>query len=212
MPTSTGFILGFDPGGIGRFGWSVCNAIPGDLIRLKTGLANDAGDALTRVQQAMRSCGLTGHPPILAAGIDAPMFWGANGNRQVDAVLRRALRNTQFPTPGGTVQQINSLRGACLVQGTLLGRYLHEQWKLPITETHPKALQHLLSLPGQSAMASRVTDLTRGLDEHQRDATLSAVAAWAMTCKLPGWHDLYDQEPDPIQPFDTPVGYWMPLT
>lgn len=212
MPKSTGFILGFDPGGIGRFGWSVCDATPEALARLQTGLADDAVGALHEVEKAMESCGLRGNPTVLAAGIDAPMFWGAKGNREIDAVLRSALRDTQFPTPGGTVQQVNSLRGACLAQGVLLGKYLHEKWDLPITETHPKALLHLLSLPGQFDIGVRVTDLTTGLDEHERDATLSAVAAWAMIRDLPGWCDLYAQEPNPIQPFDTPVGFWMPLS
>ena len=45
MPKSTGFILGFDPGGAGRFGWSVCSATEGNLRPPpKTGLACDAGD------------------------------------------------------------------------------------------------------------------------------------------------------------------------
>jgi len=127
MPESTGFILGFDPGGIGRFGWSVCSATPGTLVLLQTRLADDAVGALHGVERAMESCDLQGTPPVLAAGIDAPMFWGEKGNREIDATLRRVLRETQFPTPGGTVQQVNSLRGACLAQGMLLGKYLHER-------------------------------------------------------------------------------------
>ena len=212
MPQSAGLILGFDPGGVGRFGWSVCNATPEALARLQTGLADDAVGALHDVEKAIESCGLQGNPSVIAAGIDAPMFWGTKGNREIDAVLRSALRDTQFPTPGGTVQQVNSLRGACLVQGVLLGKYIQERWNVPITETHPKALLHLLSLPGQFDIGVRVTDLTRGLNEHERDATLSAVAAWAMIRKAPGWRDLYAHEPNPIQPFDTPVGFWMPLS
>ena len=211
MPTSTGLILGFDPGGKGRFGWSVCKALPGALVRLQTGLADDAVEALHGVEGAVESCGLQGNRTFLAAGIDAPMFWGEKGNREIDAILRRVLRETQFPTPGGTVQQVNSLRGACLAQGMLLGKYLHERWSLPITETHPKVLSHLLSLPGQFDVGVSMTDLTSGLEEHERDATLSAVAAWAMVRKLPGWRDLYAQEPNPVQPFDTPVSFWMPL-
>ena len=159
----------------------------------------------------MESCGHQGNRAVLAAGIDAPMFWGTRGNREIDATIRNALKDTQFPTPGGTVQQVNSLRGACLAQGVLLGKYLHERWGLPITETHPKVLSHLLSLPGQPDMEVRVTDLTSGLEEHERDATLSAVAAWAMVRRLPGWRDFYAQEPSPVQPFDTPVGFWLPL-
>ena len=203
--------MGFDPGGKGRFGWCVCHSTPGELVRLQTGLAHDAVGALDGVEEAMEWRGHQGNRAVLAAGIDAPMFWGTRGNREIDATIRNALKDTQFPTQGGTVQQVNSLRGACLAQGVLLGKYLHERWGLPITETHPKVLSHLLSLPGQPDMGVRVTELTRGLDEHERDATLSAIAAWAMIRKEPGWRDLYVDEPKPMQPFGTPVDFWMPL-
>ena len=60
---------------------------------------------------------------------------------------------------------------------------------------------------------TKLTRLTEGLEdrEHERDATLSAIGAWAMYKKLPGWQNLYDQEHCPVQPFDTPVAYWMPI-
>ena len=157
MPESIGLILGFDPGGAGRFGWSVCSAASDHLQQpFKTGLADDAWDALGQVKKAIKSSDLPGHP-VLAAGIDAPLFWGKKGNRDVDGAVRCALRRGKFPTPGGTVQQVNSLRGACLVQGVLLARYLWD-WKpgLPITETHPKALLHLLRHSGQPEMKKLV--------------------------------------------------------
>ena len=183
MPKSIGLILGFDPGGAGNFGWSVCSVASDHLQRpLETSLADDAWDALNQVKQAIKSPDLPGDPSVLAAGIDAPLFWGKRGNRAIDAVLRRALKRSNFPTPGGTVQEVNSLRGACLVQGVLLGRHLRD-WKpgLQITEAHPKALQHLLRHSGQPEM-TKLARLTEGLEdcEHVRDATLSAVAAWAM--------------------------------
>ena len=213
MPEAIGFILGFDPGGAGNFGWSVCSAASDHLQRpLETGLADDAWDALNQVKQAIKAPNLPGDPSVLAAGIDAPLFWGRRGNRAIDAVLRRALKRSNFPTPGGTVQEVNSLRGSCLVQGVLLAKYLRETWNPPITETHPKALQHLLRHSGQPEM-TELARLTEGLEdrEHERDATLSAIGAWAMYKKLPGWRDIYDQECRPVQPFDTPVAYWMPI-
>ena len=155
MPKSTGFILGFDPGGKHRFGWSVCSTIDGNLLpSAKTGLACDAWDALNKVKKAVGSSGFPGNPKVLAAGIDAPMFWSRRGNRTVDDCLRQTLRDNQFPTSklGGTVQEVNSLRGACLVQGMLLGRYLRETWDLQITEAHPKALKHLLWHSGPPEM------------------------------------------------------------
>ena len=214
MPESIGFILGFDPGGAGNFGWSECGVASDHLQRpLKTGLADDAWDALNQVKDAIRSSSSRADPRILAAGIDAPLFWGRRGNRAIDAILRQALKRSKFPTPGGTVQQVNSLRGACMVQGVLLAKYLRE-WdpQLPITEAHPKALQHLLRHSGQPEM-TELARLTEGLEdrEHERDATLSAIGAWAMYKKLPGWRDIYDQECRPVQLFDTPVAYWMPL-
>ncbi len=214
MPESIGLILGFDPGGANRFGWSVCSAGADHLQQpLKTGLADDAWDALIRVKKAFRDFDLPENPQVLAAGIDAPLFWGRRRNRRVDDVLRQALKKNKFPTPGGTVQQVNSLRGACLVQGVLLAKYLRE-WdpQLPFTEAHPKALQHLLLHSGQPEMTT-LARLTEGLEdrEHQRDATLSAIAAWAMYKELRGWENLYDRECCPVQPFDTPVAYWMPI-
>ena len=178
----------------------------------KTGLADDAWDALNQVKQAIKAPDLPGDPSVLAAGIDAPLFWGKKGNRAIDAILRQALKRSNFPTPGGTVQEVNSLRGACLVQGVLLAKYLRETWNPPITETHPKALQHLLRHSGQPEM-TELARLTEGLEdrEHERDATLSAIGAWAMYKKLPGWQNLYDRECCPVQPFDTPVAYWMPI-
>jgi hypothetical protein len=48
-------------------------------------------------------------------------------------------------TPSGTVQQLNSPRGAVLVQGLVAAMLLRERVHgLPITETHPKALLWLL--------------------------------------------------------------------
>ena len=64
MPVSKEFILGFDPGGIGRFGWSVCREAGGLLQPLPTtGLAKDALDAITQVKAAMPY-----NPTVLAAG------------------------------------------------------------------------------------------------------------------------------------------------
>ena len=65
MPEAIGFILGFDPGGADRFGWSVCSAGADRLQRpLKTGLADDAWDALNQVKKQSRDFDLPGiHGP-----------------------------------------------------------------------------------------------------------------------------------------------------
>lgn len=213
MPERMDFILGFDPGGKDNFGWSVCG-IDGDKLRrpAKTGLANDAQDAIDQVERSIKepSDGLPEEPKVLAAGIDAPMFWSiTGGNRRVDEIVRKALKDKGFPgSIGGTVQDVNSLRGACLVQGVLLGKYLHETYTLKITEAHPKALRHLLKESGQSG---KINPLIKGLGDHERDATLAAFAAWSMHEQSPGWRDLRSSEEDSVQPFDTPVSYWMPI-
>ena len=138
------------------------------------------------------------------------MFWSiTGGNRRVDEIVRKALKDKGFPgSIGGTVQDVNSLRGACLVQGILLGKYLHETYTLKITEAHPKALRHLLKESGQSG---KINPLIKGLGDHERDATLAAFAAWSMHEQSPGWRDIRSSEEDSVQPFDTPVRYLMPI-
>ena len=233
MPESDGFILGFDPGGVGHFGWSICETVDGKLKSCpRTGLANDACHAISQVRMA-----LPDNLPVLAAGIDAPLFWSKKGGRRVDVVLRQTLKDTQFPASklGGTVQTVNSLQGACVVQGLLLARYLMDTcWDLAITESHPKALCHLLCHTGQQDMVHRLTagladrkrdptlclcgcgDPTKpkaSLADHKRDATLSAISAWAAVYGTPPrWQNLYVEveEPFRINPFNIPISYWMP--
>jgi hypothetical protein len=47
--------------------------------------------------------------------------------------------------------------------------------------------------------------------EHERDAVLGAVAAFAMESRLTGWRDLYALEHDSITPLNPPPAYWMLL-
>ena len=215
MPDPRDFILGFDPGGKGNFGWSICEVVGGNLqSRVETGLANDAWDAINKIEKAIKA--ISDNSTVLAAGIDAPLFWSRTGNRRADTVLRKALKDIQFPTPSGTVQAINSLRGACVVQGPLLVRHLSDRWDPSISESHPKALDHLLHRAERPEhdMVDMVDRLTAGLADHQRDATLSAVSAWAAIHhkNLRGWQNLYNLECCPIRPFDIPVSYWMPVS
>ena len=192
-------VLGFDPGGKGNFGWGICTIDGGQMGCLKTGLASDAQETIEQVLSSL--------PPdarVLAAGIDAPLFWNLSGARVVDGIVREALRKSRHPHPSGTVQQINSLRGACLVQGVLLSAGLHREFpKAGITEAHPGALRWLQgnSLPPEP----------RGVSDHERDAWLAAFTAWSMLRQTLGWRDLYAMESNPVLPLGTPVSYWMPL-
>ena len=206
------FILGFDPGGRNNFGWSVCVAEGSELRYCKSGVADNA-------QAVMQAFQLPTSTKVEAAGIDAPMFWSSRGNRFVDDTIRKKLRGRMlpkckgFPTKGGKVLQVNSLRGGALAQGLLLGKYLLKTYpNLKITEAHPTALLRLLNVRRFKSQLDLLCELIEDLpNEHQRDATIAAFAAWSMRQKKEGWRDLYADEPCPVKPFGTPVSYWMPI-
>ena len=194
--------LGFDPGGRGKFGWSICKITGGQLRILKTGVASHAKEVIETVSAA-----LPANARVLAAGIDAPMFWSDIGGRQVDKIVREAITHHGCRTAPGTVQHVNALWGAVLVQGVLLGSYIHQEFNVPITEAHPKALLWLLC----AEESAQLTQLTNGRSEDERDAVLAAFAAWSMHRRSPGWRNLYWDEPKPILPLETPVSYWVPI-
>lgn len=209
-------VLGFDPGGVRRFGWAVCED-RGDLLRVhQCGVASDAEEAFNRA-----GANLLPDASVVAAGVDAPMFWGRTGNRAVDASIRHAVDASGDPNAAGTVQQVNSLWGACLAQGILLGSFLREGFPdAEITEAHPKALLWLLGVATRAHPASDVTldELPHlggatgpAVSEHERDAVLAAFAAWSMCRREPGWRNLFEDEPSPVLPLGTPASYWMPL-
>jgi hypothetical protein len=107
----------------------------------------------------------------------------------------------------GTVSHVNSLRGACLVQGVLIARLSRERWpEVPITESHPKAL---LRLSAQAREFAAGSDL-QSIGEHGRDAALGAYAAHAMVAQSEGWHNLVTQERAPFFPGGSNVAYWFP--
>ncbi len=203
MSERVAVVLGFDPGGAEKFGWSICPIDGGELGILKTGVASDALEVIRAVSSVL--------PPntrVLAAGIDAPMFWSTTGTREVDPIIRDEIQRRGCGTASSTVQHPNSLRGACLVQGVLLGRYIRQRFNdVPITEAHPKALLWLLD----DTERDRLNRLTNGLSEDKRDAVLAAFAAWSMYRRAQGWRNLYLDEPNPILPLGTPVSYWMPI-
>ena len=242
---TTNLFLGFDPGGEDALGWSICREVDGILQgHPNTGLADHAGDAVNQVQKAIENDdGLRGLP-IRAAGIDAPLLvHRRRGNRNIDNNLRNALTRKQFPGSkvGGTVQAVNSLRGAATVQGGLLVLHLVSKcWAqdMKIMESHPTAFRYLLSHVDQPEMVKTAVHLKAALstcrcthkrkkevddcttcerDSHIQDATLCAMAAWAATKlpPLPSWCDLYEKENALIPLFQIPefppLSYWMPM-
>ena len=213
MPATIDIYLGFDPGGAsdgGSFGWSICREVDGRLEPpAKTGLATDAWDALKKVKSAIPSFGDPNSLRVLAAGIDAPLFWSKVGERVFDDEKHLGVR----PIP------VNSLRGAAVVQGPLLFKHLSDTWSdLVITECFPRALEHVLAHTGEyqedHQMLKRLTDGMNAArnHNHERDATLAAISAWAAIRQdTTKWRDLYLLQPNPITPFALPVSYWMPI-
>ena len=229
--------LGFDPGGKGKFGWSVCREVAGGLQCVKTGLADDAWHAIGKANESIAHGEHMHNSPVRAAGIDAPLLWNKRGDRKgyrkADCILRRALNKTHGPA--NRVLAINSLLGAVVVQGLLLVRHLSEMPRardMMITESHPAAFRHLLSKARQPEMKKTADRLTADLatckkrgahkgdskgcvickqDSHRQDATLCAVAAWAAIRRPPKWQDLYHQDFGLFNPTQIPVCYWMPV-
>ena len=208
--------VGFDPGGEGQFGWCVVQASDG-IPPLRVQDSGEADHAAAAVSAALRDIDPT---HIAGIGIDSPLFWSSKGDRQVDKIVRSAIRQRGAPNVGGTVQNVNSLRGACLVQGIWAARLVRDAApSVPITESHPKALLWLIRVAsGKNRVASiEMRDLdsfltcqARDYSDHERDAALGALAAWAMVSRLNGWRDLFLEEISPFVPV-SPVGYWMPI-
>ena len=205
MSERAGFILGFDPGGETKkaFGWSVCETDGKKLCLLGSGTSRDALDAFKQANREIKKT--TGSQRVLAAGIDAPMFYGSGGRRKVDEIISKKLP----PDKRKSVVHVNSLRGACLVQGIVIARHLKRyKPEIKITEAHPTALYQLLKCKEKDGELNGFIERLKD-KEHERDATIAAYAAWHIGCHR--WRDLYKDEPCPVRLFDTPVSYWMPI-
>jgi len=209
-------LLGFDPGGAGAFGWCVAEHSAQLPIRIRrTGIANDAQGAV----DAALSFVVNGADTVLAAAIDAPLFWVASGDRRADQLVRDRVR--QSGGQSSSVQHVNSLQGACLIQGILAGlllRTIHPELRL--TESHPKAFLWIAGIANDGLPAVMVTlqhlaqlieSDEAGSCDHERDAAIATLSAWAMVVGLAGaWTDLYPLEEHPYSPLAQPLAYWMP--
>ena len=194
--------LGFDPGGEGKFGWSICRDAAGQFEQLTSGAGNYAGGVFNQMLAAMPA-----NACVLAAGIDAPLFWNRWGEiqRNVDQIIHRRRVYVQSPFNRIPVP-VNELYGAVVAQGPLLAALLRQHFvNFQITEASPGALRDLLNpLPAVLQRLPRETG-------HQQDARTAAYAAWCMHRQAEGWRDLFPEEPDPVLPLGTPVSYWMPI-
>lgn len=210
--------LGFDPGGEDGFGWCLLQDAPRPPLTIRVaGISNNAETAFAAATSRLPS-----GSAVVAAGIDSPMFWSPRGDRRADRTVRASVAATGAPSPGGTVQSVNSLRGACITQGVMIASLLRAYRNdLPITEAHPKAYlwttgSARVGKPAGSivvaSLAEFVADATLSTAEHVRDAALAAFAAWAMIHKIDGWRDLFLDETDPYLPISGPIAFWYPVS
>lgn len=190
--------LGFDPGGESAFGWCVAADAPQlPLLRMSSGVTSGSVAAVARALSAVSP-----GEAVLAVGIDAPLVWSRDGTRRSDEWLRKAIRRGGAPYTSGTVQAINSLRGACLVEGILAALEIRElRGAIPISESHPKALRWLCSEAWDAA----------GPSEHERDALVGTYSAWAVVHKPAGWSDLYLMSERSFSLVPPPIHYFMPV-
>jgi hypothetical protein len=192
-------LLGFDPGGINSFGWAMLHLDEaGEFVRLITGVASNVPDAVRNAGQSAASV-------PAGVGIDAPLFWVEEGGRRADSHVRN--RVVAAGGHAGTVSSVNSLRGACLVQGILTARLVAALWpSAVVTEAHPKALLRLYA----EADCFVTKHLQPICEEHERDATLAAVAAWAAVTAHSSWCNRVLTEVAPFFPGGREVSYWFP--
>ena len=199
MNSAAGVWIGADPGGIGNFGVCVLD-VSG---RAHTCVVDCADEAIDWVAQQLEEA-------PAGVGVDAPL-WFSSG-RSSDRTADRWIRQT-YGLTGGQVQTANSLRGAALVQAAMFAERIRERFgKVPVTESHPKAVLKALQLE-EDGFKTRYSIRGTSGTEHERDAMISAVAAredfsghWTRDLSL----DRHQSEQDPSQYHLAPVHYWWP--
>jgi predicted nuclease with RNAse H fold len=197
------YVVGFDPGGKNAFGWAVLSYTDNQLTFLASGICSNARDSLRAADGKCPS-----HP--IAVGIDAPLVWSESGDRQCDQKVRSLVISRTAATRkrvSSSVSHVNSLRGACLVQGILIAAFSGRKWpSARITEAHPKALRWIfpdLPLPRSCPEGLKERD-------HELDAVIAAYTAFHYAQKTEGWSDLYENETPRFEPCPHPVAYWFP--
>ncbi len=192
------FVLGLDPGGKNAFGWVVLEGTFETARFIAGGVCTGARAAI-----AAAASNLEDDPA--AVGIDAPLFWTISGDRAADAFVRSQV--CREGGRGGTVSHVNSLQGACLVEGAIAAHLVRHRWAAArITEAHPKAL--LAVAPELKAFAD--SPVLQGDGHHVRDAALGAMCALAMLEQRGNWQDLAVLEPNPLNPLGVKAEYWFP--
>ena len=216
------FLLGFDPGGRTkqRFGWCILedeNAPP--LKIFGAGSLGSAGEVLNEIDKRLPK-----GANVLSAGIDAPLSWAFSGPRSADTEIRSKMGQH----PDTSVQEVNSLRGACVAQGIMIAVLLRKTHKdLGITEAHPKAFLEMMGIRMDSTIESEslkkyFRDYTKieGSNEIDvRDAAIAGYFAWVMAHSennhFDGWTNLFSdsESMNPgsyFLPIEGPLSYWFP--
>lgn len=197
------YVVGFDPGGKNAFGWAVLAYADNQLTFIASGICSDARDSLNS------AAGKCPSDPI-AVGIDAPLIWSESGDRQCDRFVRGLVLRKTASTgkrAGSTVSHVNSLRGACLVQGILVAAFSAKKWpSAKITEAHPKALRWILpEVPLPSSCPEGLIE-----KDHELDAVIAAYTAFHYAKETEGWSNLYKKEIQQFKPCAHAVAYWFP--
>ncbi len=155
--------FGADPGGKNSFGVARLN----DDGSFVSGCVTGVDEAVEWIAERPK-----------AIGIDCPMWWSSSGtgDRRVDQRLRK-----HYKISSGTIQTVNSLRGAAIIQGPMLVFRINEKYSaVPVTEAHPKALlksKNLQDAPWDEVISTFSIEGDLPSSEHARDAILCAVAA-----------------------------------
>lgn len=191
------FWVGADPGGIGSFGLAFLDSSGG----LSCATVSSVDEVVHRITSRGEPLGL---------GIDAPMWWSTceDGGRTVDKKLRK-----RYGISSGTVQSVNSLRGAALAGGAMLAFRVRQEFPCArITESHPKALLLALDID-ESGFAERFGISARWSNDDERDAAIAAVCAregfsgrWLTDLTL----ERDESEQDPQSYWLAPMCYFWP--
>jgi len=192
--------VGADPGGRRKFGLSLLDA--DGLARCCT--VSSVDEAVDWIMDQVDADVVGG------IGIDAPLWWssGRGGGRLADKWIRG-----RYNIASGTVQSVNSLRGAAIAQAQLLVDRMRERLTgLKVTETHPKALLIAMGIDFE-CLCARYEVVVPPVNEHERDAVIGAIAAregfenrWGVDLSRDRWAS----EQDPDDYWIAPIRYFWP--
>ena len=198
-PVRHDYFVGFDPVARDRHGWAVIEVNGDDVIRITSGVVASPSSALHAAKEHLP------HPPR-AVGVNAPLYWGADGERKVDLSIRR--RVIAMGGQPEVVPSVNSQLGALLVHGVIVAQLATRTWELSkVTEVNPKALL-LLYPQANQFLYQQFSDPSKVRD---RDAVVSAFAAWQGAIRQLDWRDLARMDRQAFMPVSTEVAYWFPL-